>query len=209
MAVSASILQPEECSLYDPPLDKGCVIMIKTLLMHIQRLHPELNKIRFDDMSCIEFASDEYLENRSIPLYYFSIAYNGETWYEKHFRAVHSTNQNAYRIRVHKMLHDISEKPTEYIDFLKITKVPMNLRVELEHFYINSNTYSEFFHLIPEQDRCRLVSPWIKEFMNYYLKGVFSNFDWEIQLSRCLSKTRKKQKNSENKYYCPNSFQII
>ena len=27
------------------------------------------------------------------------------------------------------------EKPTEYIDFLKITKVPMNIRVELENFY--------------------------------------------------------------------------
>jgi hypothetical protein len=39
--------------------------------------------------------------------------------------------------------------------------------------------------------------------MNYYLKGVFSNFDWEIQLSNIrdgsLSKTRKK-------YYCPNGF---
>jgi hypothetical protein len=59
----------------------------------------------------------------------------------------------------------------------------MNIRVELENFYTNSKTYSGFFHLIPKQDRCRLLRPWIKEFMNYYLKGVFSNFDWEIQLS--------------------------
>jgi hypothetical protein len=42
--------------------------------------------------------------------------------------------------------------------------------------------------------------------MNYYLKGVFSNFDWEIQLSESLSKTRKKQNKSEKKYYCPNGF---
>jgi hypothetical protein len=86
----------------------------------------------------------------------------------------------------------------------------MNIRVELENFYTNSKTYSEFFHLIPEQDRCRLLRPWIKEFMNYYLKGVFSNFDWEIQLSNIrggsLSKTRKKQNKSEKKYYCPNGF---
>jgi hypothetical protein len=108
------------------------------------------------------------------------------------------------------MLNDITEKPTEYIDFLKITKVPMNIRVELENFYTNSKTYSEFFHLIPKQDRCRLLRPWIKEFMNYYLKGVFSNFDWEIQLSNIrggsLSKTRKKQNKSEKKYYCPSGF---
>ena len=147
-----------------------------------------------------------------MPLYYLSIAYNGETWYEKYFRAVQedTTKQNAYRVRVNKMLNDITEKPSEYIDFLKITKVPMNIRVELENFYTNSKTYSEFFHLIPKQNRCRLLRPWIKEFMNYYLKGVFSNFDWEIQLSNIrggsLSKTRKKQNKSEKKYYCPNGF---
>jgi hypothetical protein len=147
-----------------------------------------------------------------MPLYYLSIAYNGETWYEKYFHAVQedTTKQNAYRVRVNKMLNNKTEKPSEYIDFLKITKVPMNIRVELENFYTNSKTYSEFFHLIPKQDRCRLLRPWIKEFMNYYLKGVFSNFDWEIQLSNIrggsLSKTRKKQNKSEKKYYCPNGF---
>ena len=210
VAVSASIppvMYDEECYLYEPlGRGEGSIIMIKTLLMHIKSLHPELNKIRFDDMSSIECAtsgrnvgevtdtetaalakvSDEDLEkNRSMPLYYLSIAYNGESWYEKYFRAVQedTTKQNAYRVRVNKMLNDITEKPTEYIDFLKITKVPMNIRVELENFYTNSKTYSEFFHLIPKQNRCRLLMPWIKEFMNYYLKGVFSNFDWEIQLS--------------------------
>ena len=250
VAVSASIphaMYDEECSLYEPlGRGEGSIIMIKTLLMHIKSLHPELKKIRFDDMSSIECAtrgcdgaervvtdteygtlveySDEDLEkNRSrqikkgtnlvpMPLYYLSIAYNGESWYEKYFRAVQedATKQNAYRVRVNKMLNDITEKPSEYIDFLKITKVPMNIRVELENFYTNSKTYSEFFHLIPEQDRCRLLRPWIKEFMNYYLKGVFSNFDWEIQLSNIrggsLSKTRKKQNKSEKKYYCPNGF---
>jgi hypothetical protein len=218
VAVSASIphaMYNEECSLYEPlgRRSEDSIIMIKTLLIHIKNLHPELKKIRFDDMSSIECATDEDLEkNRSMPLYYLSIAYNGETWYEKYFRAVQedTTKQNAYRVRVNKMLNDITEKPREYIDFLKITKVPMNIRVELENFYTNSKTYSEFFHLIPKQDRCRLLRPWIKEFMNYYLKGVFSNFDWEIQLSNIrggsLSKTRKTQNKSEKKYYCPTGF---
>jgi hypothetical protein len=47
----------------------------------------------------------------------------------------------------------ITEKPTEYINFLKITKVPMNIRMELENFYTNSKTYTEFFHLIPKQEK--------------------------------------------------------
>ena len=223
VAVSASIphaMYDEECSLYEPlGRGEGSIIMIKTLLICIKSLHPELKKIRFDDMSSIECATrgcdgaervvTDLDKNRSMPLYYLSIAYNGETWYEKYFRAVQedTTKQNAYRVRVNKMLNDITEKPSEYIDFLKITKVPMNIRVELENFYTNSKTYSEFFHLIPKQDRCRLLRPWIKEFMNYYLKGVFSNFDWEIQLSNIrggsLSKTRKKQNKN---YYCPNGF---
>lgn len=212
VAVSASIphtMYDEECSLYEPlGRGEGSIIMIKTLLIHIKSLHPELKKIRFDDMSSIECATDEHLEiNRSMPLYYLSIAYNGETWYEKYFRAVQedTTKQNAYRVRVNKMLNDITEKPSEYIDFLKITKVPMNIRVELENFYTNSKTYSEFFHVIPKQDRCRLLRPWIKEFMNYYLKGVFSNFDWEMQLSNIRGGS-KKQNKSEKKYYCPNGF---
>lgn len=171
IAVSASILcamYDEDCSLYEPlGRGEGSIIMIKTLLTHIKSLHPELKKIKFDDMSSIECATDEDIEkNRSkprykgnnlvpMPLYYLSIAYNGETWYEKHFRAVQedASKQNAYRIRVNKILNDATEKPSEYIDFLKITKVPMNIRGELEHFYKNSNTYSIFFHSIPKQDR--------------------------------------------------------
>jgi hypothetical protein len=221
VAVSASIqhaIYDEELSLYGPlGRGEGSIIMIKTLLMHIKSLHPELKKIRFDDMSSIECTSDKDIENNrsrlikkgtNLPLYYLSIVYNGETWYEKYFHAVQedTTKQNAYRVRVNKMLNDITEKPIEYIDFLKITKVPMNIRVELERFYTNSKTYSEFFHLIPKQDRCRLLRSWIKEFMNYYLKGVFSNFDWEIHLSNIISKTIKKQNKSEKKYYCPNGF---
>ena len=61
VAVSASIphaMYDEECSLYEPlGRGEGSIIMIKTLLMHIKSLHPELKKIRFDDMSSIECAT--------------------------------------------------------------------------------------------------------------------------------------------------------
>jgi hypothetical protein len=145
VAVSASIphaMYHEECSLYGTlGRGEGSIIMIKTLLMHIKSLHPELKKIRFDDMSSIECATDEDLEkNRSrpikkgthlvpMPLYYLSIAYNGETWYEKFFSATQAdtTKQNAYRVRVNKMLNDITEKPTEYIDFIKNIKLKFQL----------------------------------------------------------------------------------
>lgn len=217
----------EECSLHEPlGRGEGSVIMIRTLLRHIKKMHPKLTKIKFDDMSSIECATDEELErNRSrprkkgtvpMPLYYLSIAYNGQTWYEKYFNAVQEdpAKQSAYQSKVNKMLHDPSEKPEDFNKFLKITKAPMNIRAELEQYYINSTTYSEFFHLIPKHDRCRLLRPWIKEFMSFYLKGVFSNFDWEIFLSNIRggssSKTKRRKKKttnkSERKYYCPRGF---
>jgi len=231
LAVSASMphaMYDEECSLYEPlGRGDGSVVMIWTLLMHIKRLYPQLKKVRFDDMSSIECATEEELErNRSkprkkgtnlvpLPLYYLSIAYNGQTWYEKYFNAVQddTAKQNAYRARVDKMLNDPSQKPLDYVQFLKITKAPMNIRAELEPYFTNSTTNSEFFHNIPKSDRCRLVRPWIKEFMNFYLKGVFSNFDWEINLvnirggsSAKTRRQRRKQKSSIKKYYCPRGF---
>ena len=48
VAVSGSIphaMYHEECSLYAPlGRGEGSIIMIKTLLMHIKSLHPELKK---------------------------------------------------------------------------------------------------------------------------------------------------------------------
>jgi hypothetical protein len=229
-AISASmphILYDEECSLNEPlGRGEGSVVMITTILRHIKTLHPQLKKIKFDDMSSIECATEEELERNSskprkkgtnlvpMPLYYLSIAYNGQTWYEKYFNAVQeeTVKQNAYRSRVNKMLHDPSEKP-DYIQFLKITKAPMNIRAELEPYFTSSATYSDFFHSIPRKDRCRLLRPWIKEFMSFYLKGVFSNLDWEIQLSNIRGGKTRKTKNmkrnclmSKKRYYCPRGF---
>lgn len=224
IAVSASmphILYDEECSLYEPlGRGDGSVVMITTILRHIKTLYPQIKKIKFDDMSSIECATEEELQRKTrkkgtnlvpMPLYFLSIAYNGKTWYEKYFHAVQedSVKQNAYRSRVDKMLHDPSEK-TDYIKFLTITKAPMNIRAELETFFKTSATYSDFFHSIPRKDRCRLLRPWLKEFMNFYLKGVFSNFDWVIQLSSFRGgKTRKRRQNMKRKsekYYCPRGF---
>ena len=187
VAVSASMptaMFDEECSIKEPlGRGEGSVIMIQTLLEHIRRLYPQLKKIKFDDMSSIECASENELERNRLrprkkgtnlvpmPLYYLSIAYNGQTWYEKYFNAVQDdkVKQNEYRSRVDKMLNDQTTKPLDYIQFLKITNVPMNIREELESYFTNSTTYSGFFHSIPKKDRCRLVRPWIKEFMNFYL----------------------------------------
>ncbi len=143
-----------------------------------------------------------------MPLYYLSIAYNGETWYEKHFGAVQQNidKHTAYKKRVSELLHNPSEKPSNFLNFLQIIKAPSVVHKELETYYLPTNTYSEFFHAIPKLDRCRLLRPWIKEFMDFYLKRVFSNFDWKINLNMVGGKSHKTRKHTKKQYYCPTGF---
>jgi len=223
VAISASMphaMYDEQCSL-NMPLERGdgSIIMIKTLLLHIKRMFPELKYVKFDDMSAIECATEEDIRKNSrmrktgtnlvpMPLYYLSIAYNGETWYEKYLKAVQEdiVKHVAYKKKVYKMLHDPTEKP-DFIHFLRLTRVPMNNVEELEGYYLKSSTYHEFFHLIKKIDRCRLLRPWIKEFMGYYLKDVFSSNNWVIDLSSIQTvggrKINGKHNKSRKTHYCP------
>ena len=81
----------------------------------------------------------------------------------------------------------ITEKPTEYIDFLKITKVPMNIRMELENFYTNSKTYTEFFHLIPKQEKNKIKVKKILLSNRFQSKYELSG----RHLSKCAVKNRR------------------
>jgi hypothetical protein len=107
------------------------------------------------------------------------------------------------------MLNEPSEK-IEFVNFLRLTKAPMSIATELEEYYLKTSSYHEFFHLIPKENRCRLLRPWIKEFMGYYLKCVFSSNNWVIPLSTVGgSKTNKKprkNKKSKRMFYCPKGF---
>jgi hypothetical protein len=182
-------------------------------------MFPELKYVKFDDMSSIECATEEDNRKNSrirkpgtnlvpMPLYYLSIAYNGETWYEKYLKAVQEDNAKhaAYKQKVHKMLYDPTEKP-DFIHFLRLTRAPMNIVEELEGYYLQSSTYNEFFHLIPKIDRCRILRPWIKEFMGYYLKDVFSSNDWVISIQTVGGgKINGKHNKSRKTHYCTKGF---
>ena len=215
------IMYDEECSIGNV-LDKGTgsIIMVKTLLQYIKQLYPHLVEVAFDDMSSIECSTEEDIEKNKtrirkkgtnlvpMPLYYLSIAYNGETWYEKHFKAVQQNTEKhiAYKERVFKLLNDPSEKPSDFVKYLQIVRAPPAIHKELEMYYLPTNTYSEFFHAIPKNDRCRLLRSWIKEFMDYYLRRVFSNFDWAIKLSNITNTVGGFKRKNNRKYYCPTGF---
>jgi hypothetical protein len=202
--VSASItkiIYDQDCSI-DIPLDRGegSITMIKTLFQYIHKQLPTITEINFEDKSNIE-CIDEY----EIPLYYFSIAFNGETWYEKHFNARQKdkTKHDKYKAKINDLLHSTQLKiNTSFIQFLQIAKPPIEIIDELEKYYTTASTFGLFFQSIPKKDRCRLVRHWISTFMEFHLQDVFSNAGWIIELPIIL-KGGKNGKNNTRKYYCP------
>ncbi len=212
-----SVVYDEECSL-DAPLERGgTVIMMKTLLNYVQSKIPSIKVVYFDDYSMIECASqEEILTKKSkfqkrgthvIPtdLNYFSIAFNGQTWYEKHFNAKLKDPEKyrVYREEVDKLLHSPITKSSIPFDHFKKIAVPVKTipeyMNELEDLYNKSSTFGEFFKSIPTSDRCRLVRDWISVFMNHFLFNIFEHTGWliEIPVENIRGGTTRK------KYYCP------
>jgi hypothetical protein len=188
-----------DCSLDSPPLDQGqvSVIMIKTVLQHIHKQLPTIAEVQFEDKSTIECAPDV----RPIQLYYFSIAFNGETWYEKYFNARQKdkNKHDKYKTTVKNLLYSEELKTkTAFIQFLEIAQPPVEITNELEQYYNKSVTFGDFFQMMPKQERCRLVRDWIHIFMSHYLKDVIENAEWIIELPIAMNGGRRHTR----KYYC-------
>jgi hypothetical protein len=224
------LLHDPDCSV-DKNLEKGkgTIIMIKTLLEYIHNKIPSITEFHFEDKSSIESATHEEIQKKSsrfmkkgtniipIPLYYFSIAFNGITWYEKHFNArlKDSEKHRLYREKVEYLLYSTElKKNTPFIDFLQKAQPPViDIIHELEPYYNESKTFGDFFQSIPSKHRIRLVRDWIKNFMMYHLQDVFSNKDWIIKVpithytNESVISEKKGGKNGKRKtkkYYCPN-----
>jgi hypothetical protein len=209
------IMYDPECSM-DVILEKGkgTLIMVRTLLDYVHTKIPTISEVLFEDKSNIECATDIEIQKKDskyrkkgthiypIPLYYFSIAFNGETWYEKQFNARQKDESKhiQYREKINKMLYLKEEKSnTTFERFLEIAQPPKDVIEELHKYYTTSNTFGDFFTSIPKIDRCRLVRDWISRFMEYYLESVFSNANWIIDIPTII----KGGKKNTQKYYCP------
>jgi len=214
------IMYDPECSL-EIHLDhgQGSNTMCKTLLKYVYEKIPTITEIHFEDKSHIECASEYEVQTKDsrfrkkgthiypIPLYYFSIAFNGKTWYEKHFQARQQdiTKHAAYRAKINELLDTEEVKTaTSFVRFLEIAQPPMELVDELEQYFSSSKTFGIFFQSIQKKDRCRLVRNWIASFMSYHLKDVFDNNGWIIDLP-LVNGFLTGGKRTTRKYYCPRS----
>ena len=175
--------------------------MVRALLSHIHTQIPTITEVEFDDQSNIECEEDD---NPTILLYYFSIAFNGETWYEKHFNARQkdSNKHSEYKTRINTMLNEPETKSAiPFLKFLQMTAPPSEIVEELRGYYERAETFGSFFQSIPKEDRCRLVRDWIGVFVSSQLKGVFNNSDWIIDIPTLINGGGKR--NTRKRYYCP------
>lgn len=231
------LLSDPECS-FTRPLEKGggAIIMIKTLLQYVYTQLPTLTHVKFDDKSSIECATEEEIKKGSrfrkkgtyvmpLPLYYFSIFFNGQTWYEKYFNAKQKdeVRHQQYRTRVTEFLYSPDFKTNMRFDrFVSLFDKREEEMTELYEYYNKATNFNDFFQSIPKPHRCKLVRPWIEQFMKFILKDVFYNENWIIQFPVEMSGGNRKPLNISNgphhhrrktrKYYCPkgiitNNFQ--
>jgi len=216
--VSASIpyiLYDDECS-FETPLDRGqgTIVMIKTLLNYVHKELPSLREVGFEDKSQIECATEDEKKSKRTrfqkkhsltipsPLYYFSIAFNGKTWYEKYLNAV-MKNQHEYQLfqtSVDTMLNSIEFKSNiTYRMFVEKTSIQPYLDPVMRPLFENSTTFSEFFNSIPKEKRCEYIRGWITKFMETFLNHTFKNDGWIIPIPIANIGGKKSRKT----YYLP------
>jgi len=200
----------------------GSINMVKTLLRYMYE-KTTISKVMFDDMSHIDCGTPEELKEKlkqppprknikPLKLSYFSIAYHSKTWYELYFNATmyDETKYRAYRER----LAFLTDPKPDFSTFLSITTPPIEDIKRLEIYYDASQNYREFFEKIPKNDRCDLLSPWLVSFMTHYLKGVFSDNEWQINIVEMDKQdmqggVRKKSRRKTLKHPYPAHYKII
>ena len=199
---------------------ENSVGMIKVLLRHIHSKIPEITSFTFEDYSKLECGTKEEKEDRPlgthaypVSLFYFSLAFNGMTWYEKHFRAklVEDVQYRTYRDNV-KRICETKESKMSFEDFIAISTPTVEQIQELQSYYEKADTYHKFFTSIPYERRCPLVRTWIHNFMAHILKGVFQHTDWVIDVKTMdnpillggkRGKRSTRKKGMCRTYYCP------
>ncbi len=202
----------EKCSK-SVDLDKGdgSRIMVKAALKYVWEKNPLITSFEFQDSSEIDCSESLRfpLNYNKISLFYFSMAFNEQTWYEKYFGARLNTESkhDRYKQRLHNVLHTPELKPT--YRFLQ-QKVMINPEIMNETTYNTFSTLGEVFQSIPKQQRCDNASNWIVGIMEILMKSYVKNSDWIIPMVTSTITYGGKRSHSHvtRRYYCPKNVRI-
>jgi len=192
------LLYEPECAI-GSSLEKGSgtELMIKNTLKYAYKDVPSISIFEFDDDSHIDCIPKNIEKTpprkptKPVNLAYFYIAYHGMTWYEARFNAKmkDSERYKAYQNSLTFLIDPKQKLP--FIRFIEIIGGSFSSTeriTELEKYYIPATTYREFFQNIPPIKRCDMLYGWINTFMEHYIRSIFSDKGWYINILDMESK---------------------
>ena len=192
------LLYEPECAV-GSSLEKGSgtELMIKYAIQYAYKDVPSIPIFEFDDDSHIDCVEKNMAKppprkpTKPVNLAYFYIAYHGMTWYEARFNAKmkDSERYKAYQNSLTFLIDPKQKLP--FIRFIEIIGGSFSSTeriTELEKYYIPATTYREFFQNIPPIKRCDMLYGWINTFMEHYIRSIFSDKGWYINILDMESK---------------------
>jgi hypothetical protein len=188
---------------------------VKKIIEVVRSQFPSIIYIKLEDDSHIECSSNPL---DKLDLLYYSVAFYGKTWYEKHFDAYFVPRDKFidYKCKV-KEYESIKKKDSVSFDIIeeliidKGTQYANNMiRIhngEFRNMYDQSTTLPEFFFqmgaFIPKSEKCYMFKEWIKYFI-IELIGVIDR-KWVIDLYSYISSQRggrrTRKRNSKYRKY--------
>lgn len=195
------LLYEPECSLgSDLQRGQGIELIIKTAIRYAYNDVPKLPIFTFDDMSHIDCIAKDLTTSpprkpsKKVNLSYFSIAYNGMTWYEARFNAkmIDDEAYNNYKKSL-EFLRDPKAK-LSFERFLEIAQPSSEQIAILEPIYVRTITYRQMFEEIPEAIRCDTLYMWISSFMKHYIGHIFSEKGWKIDVTDMEPRKQSRQR---------------
>jgi hypothetical protein len=212
------LMYEPECAI-DAFLQKGegSVLLIKTLLNHAYKKVKEVHIFNFEDMSSIDCVEKDLLKPpprkqiRPLNLAYLSIAYNGMTWYEKHFNAKMSDKDKYSKYKERLSFLTDENKKESFKRFLEIAKPPIEQIDFLKPLYESSKTYREFFNKISFDTRCDILFYWLSNFILFYIDNVYNEKGWEIDINTMNNKIGGNRSTTRRKSRSifPSKYRII
>lgn len=184
-AILNNLVYDEGCSL-GALLERGEKFqnLLKGFMGFIKQRHPQIENVILSDCSTIECVMGANKnQKKKTSLKHFSIAFNGQTYYEKHFGARLITNHDKYVAGVAKLSVATEKMPYEYFKntFLKVDYLAKDAKIK-EH-YESSQTYREFFDKFADTaERCYLLAPFIEQFITFILSKTLNLTMWHIPI---------------------------
>ena len=202
------LLYEPECSIgSDLERGSGTELLIKTAIRYAYKDVPELPIFTFDDMSHIDCVVKDITQSpprkpsKKLSLSYFSIAYNGMTWYESRFNAkmIDPIRYSEYKKSLDFLTDPSVKLPFER--FLEIAQPSLEQIAMIEPIYNSNNisTYRQFFQGIPSIQRCDTLYLWLPSFMKHYIGHTFSEYGWKIDINDMEPRTRGGSRNTRKK----------